>query len=32
MGTITTLRFIYKGVTQEDLVKYKEEVTIGLNL
>ena len=30
--TITTLRAIHKGVIQEDLVKHKEEVTIGLNL
>jgi hypothetical protein len=31
-GTITTLRAIHKGVIQEDLVKHREEVTIGLNL
>ena len=32
IGTITTLRVIHKWVTQEGLVKHKEEVTTGLNL
>jgi hypothetical protein len=31
-GIITNLRAIHKGVIQEDLVKHRDEVTIGLNI